>query len=97
MECPILSQTLYELLGINAANPPDFVSLMITFVKKNPDPSNDSEADGASVEKILENVPEVRIYFGTEIEKGQEDNKTSLQKKVAEPLPKKTKGSKGKQ
>ena len=80
-----MSQNLYELLDINAVNPPEFVSLMITFAEKNPDPSNHSEAEGAGAEKILENVPEVRVYFDVDIGQGLEENEPSPLPTAADP------------
>jgi hypothetical protein len=45
-----LSKPLTELLNLKESNLPDHINLTITFVKKDEN-------------KILENVPEVRINF----------------------------------
>lgn len=45
-----LSKPLSDLLNLKDSNLPDHIDLTITFVKKDEN-------------KILENVPEVRIYF----------------------------------
>lgn len=45
-----LSKPLSELLNLKESNLPDHINLTITFVKKDEN-------------KILENVPEVRINF----------------------------------
>lgn len=70
MECPTLCKSLIELLDFKPEEPPDFVNLMVTFAAREPSAKSENGSD-----QILENVPEVRIYFESAKEEEAADAK----------------------